>query len=823
MRTLLLTLASCAAWAAPLAAEPQAEAAEWAVAECGPAAAQVMPKASETGLVVAAKELARGVEDRIVKMPDGSLKRELALPLEARAARAVTPARTAAKSVSPKAASVSYTLYESFEDYDGTSSDWIPSDWTRVVSDETLIGVNGNSTWHVTTPGILDPEAPDGSYVAACNWAVDIDYDTYTYYDQDEWLISPSFSPTSSDALSFYATYTPLYLFNLNYVDWTTYEFTSKQTAVTMKVYLREDEGDWVELLNLYDIYEDYDFYTLLYNYSDAVNYQYSFSLSDYAGKTVQVAFQIVGTDGNTMSIDAVKVASPSPEALYSRPDGAFYYGLSDTYSVMSSGGKGFMLVPVYARQTWTNLSNEEAEEFVWTYSDTDGSTATTADTDLTTYYEPNYSSLANRYDVPSLTASAAGGGADSTYQWSGAKLQAGGKAYNTTSGTEYGVGNYDYFAQGFTRLVSGSTPYMGYSSGTDSVLAEALGVTSLHEYAVGNYFAKPERPYALWKVSAHGNGTVGQGASLKIYMIEVDDQGYLGDTVATATCSGGEQVARSSAYPTYLTFPFILTDTITVSTAIYVSIEGFDDPDNVETLGFYQGAYPSETQECDAYFQFTCDGESYLYPLSVFTTSRGVCYTSFLINLFMAYTWFEPADQATYDSDGAIVCTAPVEGGSIACDILSWLGASSWTCQIDEDADWLTAELSDAREDSDAYDGRGTITFTVDENTSEQARSATATIGIPGSYQTFTITQEAQDSGVATACSQPGVKVAVTGGDVVITAPEQVTGVRVYNVAGQLLETASVSGSTTLSAQSLAGGVYVLRFNDGSTVKIIK
>ena len=76
---------------------------------------------------------------------------------------------------------------------------------------------------------------------------------------------------------------------------------------------------------------------------------------------------------------------------------------------------------------------------------------------------------------------------------------------------------------------------------------------------------------------------------------------------------------------------------------------------------------------------------------------------------------------------------------------------------------------------------------------------------------------------GVESAVVTSAARVSVVGGNFVVNAPESINAVTVYNVAGQAVATSEVAGSTTVDASSLAKGVYVLRFNDGSTVKVIK
>lgn len=94
------------------------------------------------------------------------------------------------------------------------------------------------------------------------------------------------------------------------------------------------------------------------------------------------------------------------------------------------------------------------------------------------------------------------------------------------------------------------------------------------------------------------------------------------------------------------------------------------------------------------------------------------------------------------------------------------------------------------------------------------------------GIFMNLDVNYVADPSGVEDVVSKTDAtcaKVAVVGGDFVVTAPEAINAVTVYNVAGQAVAASEVAGTTTVSGQSLAKGVYILRFNDGSSVKVVK
>ena len=65
--------------------------------------------------------------------------------------------------------------------------------------------------------------------------------------------------------------------------------------------------------------------------------------------------------------------------------------------------------------------------------------------------------------------------------------------------------------------------------------------------------------------------------------------------------------------------------------------------------------------------------------------------------------------------------------------------------------------------------------------------------------------------------------KVTVNNGNFVISASDAVNEVSIYNASGVMEAKASLHGETTVDAQSLPHGIFVLRFSNGATAKIEK
>lgn len=785
------------------------------------------PNAAPT---VAVKSLPGGLKLRVTRTAGGALLKQLVKPAAGQSA-----VKASKKHLAPAKAESTASLYESFEDWDGENDDWVPSNWSRVVTADTLKNFNGNCTWHVSGAVPFGPQPADGNYMATCNAAIQYnDSGNPITYPQDEWLISPEVTVKDNEKLIFTAGYSPLFLFNTTSgVDWSNMKFLKREVSATIKVMVREVGGEWKQLLDMYDLYKDMDFVTLFNDYSDVANYSYSLSLADYVGKKVQVAFRYVGADGNVVGIDAVKIGIPQPQAAYLRPQGAFFFGFSDDYKFLSDkDGNGLMLTPAYTDITWQNTSNDESETFQWQYDTPDGKAGTSNEAELTVNYPADYTTAYNWFNIPTLTASAEGA-TDSKYKWSGLGFQAGGHAQYTGSDntvTQYGVGNYDIKNQFYQIQAADNQPLYGYFDGIDNVWTQIFG-TQAHLYGIANYFEEPLHPYSLSKVSVLGKGEFASDALLMLNVIELDEDGNLSDTIATAECKGSDVIQTNVGLGAkYAAIPFTLKEPVSVETPLLVVLEGFDNSKTINFGAFQSGADP--TGETNGYFlmRTTSDGESTeaLYPLSALSTSAGKCYSSFLFNLNADYGWFELDDKnVTYDEEGTVVVNLPATNATTTYDVLASEASAKWQYQFDTDEgtapDWITMKLADAKAADDVIDGRGKITFSaanlpagVDE------RAATVVIGTPGGYKEFYIVQS-NGSGIANVASQLGVKATSVGGDFAVSAPAGVSGVSVFTVAGQLVKTAAVSGNCVVPAQDLAHGIYLLRFTNGATVKVVK
>ena len=178
---------------------------------------------------------------------------------------------------------------------------------------------------------------------------------------------------------------------------------------------------------------------------------------------------------------------------------------------------------------------------------------------------------------------------------------------------------------------------------------------------------------------------------------------------------------------------------------------------------------------------------------------------------------------------------TVPVEGGTADLDLTDpYLSPNlSHTCVVDgktvtfsdeavaELADWLTLTLMIYTDESGQEITGYFLRFEADALPADMTgRSLTFTLrDVYGGAVDLTVQQGlAGVAGVEVSAN----KVNVVNGNFEVEAANA-TSVDVYNVAGQKVATAAIEGATTIPAQDLAKGLYILKFNDNTAVKVMK
>ncbi len=771
-------------------------------AQENPATVDLKKHATETRLkagsrfqnvkVIKTTSPAKGVKIEVCRDGNGFVFKRLETPLKG--SRNVSPYK--GRKAVAKAEGQAATLDESFEGFTGDAA-WLPSGWSLIKSESKFSDYYYR--WFVTPTLSYSPAPSDGNYYTAILYS--------DAAEQDEWLVTPEITPSGHDILSFYAYYDPQFIFDLNYLDWDTYELTEYVVAATLLVLVDTGDGEWKLLKDIADDYKGMSFSDISDDLTTEMR-RLQLDISAYSGKKVRFAFRYVGKDGNSMMVDQVSVAAPEIEASYSEPYGTLYWGMTKDFTVIESYNQ---LLPVYTPLTWTNTTDTPNATFSWKYMSPETSDWTTgADTDLTVTYTTDYSSefttSNNMFYSPVLTASAPGA-SDGTYTSRAKYFQVGGSAEMTLSdGTRGNFGVVPFCpADGITLVTKEDPgksgyypPIFGYSPQasnwwTDYVFQGDAGEGDKAEVtAYMNYIFAPQAPLVVKGLWTSARGQVSADALLKAEIYPLDADGAVAEApLAAADCKGSDIIVTPSGGENdYLTVPFVFADSVVIggdeTPAYIVKISGFNNG-GVTYYGPYQTAQPDPSGMCLGWIELkrTFSGETgtTFVPIANYEGDYGPCYNSFYISLDAFYPWLKAgAEEVLLSGDG--------ESKDVTVD--SYYDASKFTFTADTPdgklPEWLTVSgkgrYGDAR-----------LTFTAAPSDDNASRKCTVTAAAPGVSSVFTV-EQGTSTGIGQVTTSSGLEVKA-----------------VYDVAGKKVSPAEMQ----------PGKVYINKYADGKTEKILK
>jgi hypothetical protein len=132
---------------------------------------------------------------------------------------------------------------------------------------------------------------------------------------------------------------------------------------------------------------------------------------------------------------------------------------------------------------------------------------------------------------------------------------------------------------------------------------------------------------------------------------------------------------------------------------------------------------------------------------------------------------------------------------------------------------DWIKATVAQDSHPND-YDYLCTATFTIAPNTGA-VRSDSVKVAVNGAYDYCIFNQGT--SGVANV-QVLGNKAYTANGNFVVNVTGANDKVDIYTVSGQLVKSVKVNeGNSIIDAQDLVKGLYILRFSDGTAVKVVR
>lgn len=716
--------------------------------------------------------------------------------------------------------------FESWQDSYGL--DWIPEGWQEINEPANTVDLdhNVNNTWYVYYSGGMGflPMTPDGEKEAFIHFSYDRDDpdnpdNVIAAVDQDEWLITPLISVEEYQDLYFAMAYDYSSCYDSKYLDWGTLIYSQRVTVCNMEVLVQvEGSSEWECILNMEQDYaskmSDMEVFDKGFNYEN-----FKLDLDKYVGKKIKIAFRYIRTGGdfcgNSVCLDAVKVATPATDALYQRPDGTFLVGTSrDFYSASTP----LIFGPAYAEVTWQNKSSQYATDFEWQYQTTlEGGMETSQERDLKVVYPWGLA------PVPTLQAMAVGS-QTTTYKYTGKDfdgnvvdgniLTGGNTVFNfqNIGATQLGVGEYD-INLGLAALTAAEGSYY-FGSGAYDIFYKT-------NYGLGTVVSAPYSKYVIesvwipfYRLSAEPD------VEFTLAVYKKNEFGEW-EKMATSSCkmSDVKQEAVAGIDPYIMEFTDFKMDgmelalsELEIDTEIMVEVEGFDQAGVKEYCPLNQGENNLVKQTGSFVLQKETFGETvYKYRTNVSDLLVNY-YCPFLINFDIIYSFIHADEPVVYfDKNGGnkdVMIDVPFAAENLIVD--------DFTVPFPE---WLSVTLADAE------DGKVKLTATVSAlSEGETERRFAFDVSAPGADPLKIEVVQTSESSVA-GVSQQAVRVVGNGDSWQISYPQGYESVSVVNMSGleladyQLTE----SGTFLVPASDFARGVYLLVFNNGDVIKVVK
>ncbi len=540
----------------------------------------------------------------------------------------------------------------------------------------------------------------------------------------------------------------------------------------------------------------------------------------------------------------SLKATTGGAIAYYERPSGTYFVGMSpETYSLT----KGFLMLPAYAEQTWTNGSFG-ATSSLWEYCTGIDFTADkytfaqSADNQIVTpKYEAGYS-----YPAPYLQASTATG--DSVFTVTD---------YLDTDPCIYLSETDRYFYSTNMRPDADILAYLGSSTFNSADANQRVdnyygfseaGYSNVKLNGVAELYRKPAKPYLLSAIAAHfcdiDRGAAPANVKATIYPVTLGENGYVASIGEPLYEGAGDSKTMFSAdrqWQTILWDDVTATDPVTgrpsdliVDQDILIVIEPTD-----ETCHLAQYLWASNKAFIAEDINSTLDSNVSSYLVASATNPQGQtgihplpysgawymddakttigALKSWPIQI-IAETYYLDSDETTFVAETAVESSKTFE-------IKSWYGYEEWSVYAEdsngEEVDWIEFTAEDVM-DGKSFTGVVNATFTVQPlPEGVTGRSATVEISYLGAVLNIYITQG--EVGIKDVTVKSAQYVNVVGNDFVVKAGADVTKAEVYTVAGVKVAEAAVSGTATIDASALANGVYFVKLNNGKTVKVVK
>lgn len=779
-------------------------------------------RANDKSNVVASKQLKDGSSINLVKGNDGHLYKVLNRSL--RASDKITPSKSRINAPAVMKADEEATLFEGFESYEGqTSRGWVPEGWSQESkTNPPHVAPEGEGTCLVweATQGDGFTSAYSGTYVERVQVSMaDFTADPITFAEQqDEWLITKAITPKTGDYLTFQLYYSPCFTL----LNESTMDFSSVNNI--LEILVTTDDGKTWE--KVWDVLDDARSYTEDELWDDGMSFVRPYrpmlvNISKYAGKNIKIAFRYYGINGESMMLDDVKVGEATPTAAATAPNAVFPIGLSlEGYNLSDGSGNvlNLALAPYKTSLEWTNVS-PAYESCTWTYPDDEGNETTSSSKNLEA---PEYGFA--QYVAPSLVTKIGSKTSDAVKLYDAVQYGGSVMLKDGDNNLSFDAAMYD-----LNRLVSKKAKFslardgvFGMGATSDATWNQLLKTEGMKVTGMGMFIPQPAAPYTLSSANAvvyYTAGKLTDKSQLKATVYKVEDDGSF-TAMAEGYCSPSEfYQADEDSNPKAIFYFEREIDGLPTQAELFVDypivIQFSADLAEGEEFDFVNAfdSAPDEVENNVYVFFNDAEGTRKMINTTALSFEDGSAAAGLYASFDATYSWLR-SDEDAFEAKPA--------GESKTFDLDSYYnlvsskGENLATATGEGLGDWYTVSFANG---SDTEPAKMTVTVSaLPEGT--DVRSSYFDVEVFGMKKRFYVAQHSE-AGVSD-LAVSATKAFVNGGNIVVSSPKA-TRVAVYNVAGQKVAEQAFAGKATIKASDFAKGIYVLKFNDNTVLKLTK
>lgn len=654
-------------------------------------------------------------------------------------------------------------INESFEGC--TAPEWLPTGWER----QSISGEGESSglstTWHVTGEiGLFRPT--QGSYQAFVEFS-----DT----QQNEWLISPEFTPNTGTRLYADVTLSLFSIYDVAYYDTQANEFSKRKVTATVAVRIFHD-GAWEEVWNARDIASRMSDKELYEEHADPERQTLRLPLDSYVGKNIKVAFVYYGAGGNSAAVDYISVGTPNNLAIYHRPQGFFFEGMNEEY--MADPDYAALIGPAYTDARWNLMYTRDVQSVEWKFENpenTQESISTSEWAPALTYpycitYAPSVIAKSNGLSSVSYTYDIANK-AEGIVKYGG-----GGVDMNDTS-IEYGCGTYNWRCGFQGPMYASKDGAFLFGPTSNSEFWEPAG---MHLLSIASIYEQPLAPYWFDKFWILANELdADPDAEFVLNLYRIDERGMVEQTPFSTSTLKAENALKFNSGNGYLYSLVFNFDETIIDHMMLVELSGYIDNPKVRKFSPLTQNNPHVDAESNGYVFYTKNGK---LALSSTASLLSDFHCPFIFTMNATYS-FLLAESNKWD--------APADGGEYIFNINACYLTSTWEI-VGDIPEWVHTFETFENIDADGYAHMG-LKVGVDPLVKD-SRQWNFTLRIPGASENFSITQ-GDCAGVESICTD---------------AEENI----IYDLWGRVV---------TGTIDRLRPGIYLIKESNGKIHKIIR